>query len=117
MKKITDTVLADNILKFSTLLSFMILLFVSGIIAISYANLPPYVPFFNSLPWGTERLFSSIVVIVLPLAFLFVIIVNILLSAHLYTKHALMARMVSFNGLLVMTLGFLAYLQIMLLVL
>jgi hypothetical protein len=87
------------------------------IIAISYPNLPPYIPFFNSLPWGTDRLFSSIVVIFLPVTFLIIIIINTLLSARLYTTHVLMARMISFNGLLVMTLGFLAYLQIMLLVL
>jgi hypothetical protein len=117
MKKVINRVLSDNILKLSTILSFAILLLSSILIAFTYPSLPPYIPFFNSLPWGTERLFSSFVVIILPIVFLLLIITNVILSSQLYTKHALMARMVSFNGLLVMVLGFLAYLQIMLLVL
>lgn len=117
MKKITDKILSDNILKLSTILSFVLLLSSSMLIAFSYTSLPPYIPFFNSLPWGTERLFSSMIVIFLPILFLIVLIGNVLLSVRLYATNALMARMISFNGLLVMMLGFLAYLQIIFLVL
>ncbi len=117
MKKTIDILLSDNIMKLSAGTSFAILLLSTVLIGLLYSKLPPYIPFLNSLPWGAERLFSSIVVIFLPVVFLFVILLNNILSARLYSKHALMARMVSFNGLLVVLLGFLAYLQIVLLVL
>lgn len=117
MKKTINTVLSDNIMKLSTGLSFMVLLICTVLIAVLFSKLPPYIPFFNSLPWGTQRLFSSTVVIFLPIVFLFIIIVNNILSTYLYSQHALIARMVSFNGLLVVILGFLAYLQIVILVL
>lgn len=117
MKKTINTVLSDNILKLSAGMSFAVLLICTVLIAVLYNSLPPFIPFFNSLPWGTQRLFTSTALIFLPIIFLLVIIVNNVLSTYLYSKHALMARMVSFNGLLVVILGFLAYLQIVFLVL
>ncbi len=117
MKNVFNTVLSDNIIKISTGVSLILLIFITILIAFFYQKLPPYIPFFNSLPWGTERLFSSVVVVFLPVVFLSVIIVNTMISAYLYASHALIARMISFNGLLVIILGFLAYLQIVLLVL
>jgi hypothetical protein len=117
MKNAVSTLLSDNIIKVSFGVSFTVLLLFTGLIAFFYQKFPPFIPFFNSLPWGTERLFTSFAVIFLPLLFLTIIIINNALSAYLYSRHALMARMVSFNGLLVVVLGFLAYLQIVLLVL
>lgn len=117
MKKVFSIVMSDNIIKVSFGVSLIIVVLVSILIAIFYQKLPPFIPFFNSLPWGTERLFSSVIVITLPVIFLLVIMINNMLSAYLYAKHTLMARMISFNGLLVIILGFLAYLQIILLVL
>lgn len=117
MKKAVNTLLSDNIIKISAGFSFTVLLLFTVLIAVFYNRLPPYIPFFNSLPWGTQRLFSSMVIIFLPAVFLSIIIINNSLSAYLYSRNALMARMVSFNGLLVVILGFLAYLQIVLLVL
>ncbi len=117
MKNAFNTLLSDNIIKVSSGASFLLLLIATLLIAFFYQKLPPYIPFFNSLPWGTERLFSSVIVVFLPLIFLLVLIINNALSAYVYEKHALIARMISFNGLLVILLGFLAYLQIVLLVL
>lgn len=117
MKKAFNTLMSDNIIKVSFGVSLIVVVLVSILIAFFYQQLPPYIPFFNSLPWGTERLFSSVVILTLPIIFLLVIIINNILSAYLYNKHTLMARMISFNGLLVIILGFLAYLQIVLLVL
>ncbi|HRN96331.1 MAG TPA: hypothetical protein PLD54_02710 [Candidatus Levybacteria bacterium] len=117
MKKTINILLSDNIIKMSAGISFTVLLVCTILIAVFYTKLPPYIPFFNSLPWGTQRLFSSIGVIFLPIIFLVIILLNNALSAYLYSQHALMARMVSFNGLLFVILGFLAYVQIVLLVL
>lgn len=117
MKKTFNILFTDNIIKVSFSASIFLLLVASVLILLLYQKLPPYIPFFNSLPWGTERLFSSVIVVFLPLIFLLILFINNALSAYLYGKHALIARMISFNGLLVIFLGFLAYLQIVFLVL
>lgn len=117
MKKTFNILFSDNIIKVSFSASIFLLLVATLLIALLYQQLPPYIPFFNSLPWGTERLFSSIIVVFLPIIFLLVLFINNALSAYFYERHALIARMISFNGLLVIILGFLAYLQIVFLVL
>ncbi len=116
MKKASNIVLSDKILRLSVALSSIGLLMITTLVIINYTKLPPYVPFFNSMPWGVERLFPSYIVLSLPVLVLMVIVGNNILSVLLYTKHTLIARMLSFNGLIFVFLGMLAYLQILFLV-
>lgn len=116
MKDGFNVIISDKILRISIGLSLCFLLIVTALIAVFYQQLPPFIPFFNSMPWGTDRLYTSLVVVFVPLVFLLVLFANTVISIKIYQKHTLFARMVSFNGLLFVVLGFLAYVQILLLV-
>lgn len=106
----------DKTLKFSTILALLVIAACSALVVFYQSKLPPYVPFFNSFPWGVERLVSSKGVMLIPGVLIIVYVINTLLSVWIYNAHALLARILSFNTLLLIILGFLAYLQILFLV-
>jgi hypothetical protein len=109
-------IFTDKIVRLSGGISLFLLLVVTMLIALFYRHFPPLIPLLNSLPWGTDRLFSSVAIVFIPLILLSVIILNTLFAARMYVKHTLLARILSFNALLFVILGFLAYLQILLLI-
>ncbi|HVT01467.1 MAG TPA: hypothetical protein VHE53_04515 [Patescibacteria group bacterium] len=86
------------------------------VIGLFYAKLPPLVPFLNSQRWGVDRLYPAWATLLIVPGIIIVFIVNNLLSAIFYKKNTLIARILSFNSLLFVTLSFLAFLQIIFLV-
>lgn len=76
-------------------------------ILFSYGNLPPFIPIFNQLPWGEERLGSTFTIFIPVLVALLIFIINILTSAFIYKKTPLVARMLAAVSLLTSTIAFL----------
>lgn len=116
MKNNLESLLQDRTAKFSIISSIAIIIVYVVLVGVSFTKLPPLLPLFNSLPWGTARLAPVDAVFVFPVLFLTIFILNNLAAAKIYRKQILMARVVSFNSLLVIILGLLAYVQILLLV-
>lgn len=113
MKEKFRILVDDQFTRISLILSLLFIIPLIAIIFFTYASLPPYIPFFNSMPWGEERLFSSQVVIFLPIIFVLVFAMNLLQATFVYAKYTLVSRIVMFNSFLFLLLSLLAYLQIL----
>jgi hypothetical protein len=113
MKDKFSLILTDQFVKISLLLSFLFLIPLIVIIIVTYGSLPPLIPFFNSMPWGEQRLAYSSVAIFLPLLLVGFFVGNIFQAVSSYKKYVLVARIVLFNCFLFLLLGLLAYLQIL----
>lgn len=108
--------LNDKLIKIAIFTSFILIIVQTILTFIFSPNLPPLIPLFNSRPWGTERLFASTAIYFLPVSFVIVFLFNNILSASIYKKNTLTSRILSFNSLLFMLLGILAFMQILFLV-
>lgn len=113
MKEKFSLIISDQFIRICLLLSFIFLIPLIVIIIATHPNLPPLIPFFNSMPWGEDRLVFSGVTIFLPLLLLVIFISNLMLATFAYSKYVLVARIVLFNCFLFLLLGLLAYLQIL----
>lgn len=111
-----DIFLKDNVIKLSSVISFLLFITGVGMVIFTYQSLPSYIPFFNSFPWGSERLAPSFYVLFLPVAFLGILIINYLLAMVIYDKYTILARILSINVFLFLIFGVLAYAQILFLV-
>lgn len=76
-------------------------------ILFSYGNLPPFVPIFNQLPWGEQRLGPTLAIFVPVLVAFLILVINIFTSALIYKKTPLVARMLAATSLLSSILIFL----------
>lgn len=117
MKEKFNLLLQDQFVRISLLLSLLFIVPLVLLIIFSYSKLPPLIPFFNSMPWGEERLYFSKITILLPLLLLIVFILNILQAVFVYKKYVLLSRIVLFNCFLFLLLSLLSYLQILFLTL
>lgn len=106
----------DRFIRYSFIVTFLLVVASSIIVVFSYTSLPPLSPVFNSMPWGISRLYDSRIVIFLPIAMISVVILNTVMIISIYKKYTLLGRIVSFNSLLFCLLGTLAYLQILFLI-
>lgn len=106
----------DSFIKYSLILSIAFIVINSLIIIIFYGNMPPYIPFFKSMPWGEERLAFYNTILFFPITSLLVIVVNYFLSILIYKKYTLISRILSANAFLFSFLAFISYLQIILLI-
>ena len=73
-------------------------------ILFSYRNLPPFIPIFNQLPWGEQRLGPTLTIFIPVLVALLILIINILTATITYKKIPLVARMLAAVSLLASTL-------------
>lgn len=69
-------------------------------ILFSYRNLPPFIPIFNQLPWGEQRLGPTLTIFIPVLVALLILILNIFTAAFIYKKTPLVARMLTAISLL-----------------
>lgn len=113
MKEKFNLILSDQFARTSLLLSLVFIIPLIAIILFTYSKLPPLIPFFNSMPWGEERLAPSGIAIFLPFILLLILVGNMLLAILVYKKYVLIARITLFNSFLFLLLGLLAYLQIL----
>lgn len=108
--------LKDNIVRISLSTSLLLLFAQSALLFITYKDLPPYVPVFNSMPWGDDRLFTSQILFFLPLLLLLIFLINNFFGTLFYKKYTLASRILSFNAFLFIILGIVGYVQILILI-
>lgn len=113
MKEKFNLLLADQFIKISLSLSLLFIIPLIILIIATFSKLPPLIPFFNSMPWGEERLYTSRAIIFLPVILTIVFVFNLFLATGIYKKYALISRIVLFNCFLFLLLSLLAYLQIL----
>lgn len=76
-------------------------------ILFSYGKLPPFVPVFNQLPWGEQRLGNQITIFIPVLASLLIFAINIFIGTLIYKKIPIISRMLAAISLLTGILTFL----------
>jgi hypothetical protein len=111
------TLFADKIVKQSGIASSVLLLLALLYLAVLYRSLPPFVPLFNQLPWGTERLGSKVMVFLPVVSVLVLFAVNMLVSRFIYEKMPLVVRMIGITTFFISVITFIFIIRITLLVL
>lgn len=106
----------DRTVLFSLMAATMLTIAHAAILTLSYSSLPPFLPLFNQLPWGEERLGEKHLVF-LPLALAASSLLgNSFLSTALYRRVSLVSRMSAVTALLVSVLALLFVIRTILVV-
>lgn len=107
MKKFFKYIIRDKTARFGFLGAFILSILVFFYILLTYKNLSPFIPIFNQLPWGEQRLGVTLTIFI-PLLIDWVIIVfNLFISAIIYQKMPLVSRMIAMTTFIVTLLTFL----------
>ncbi len=117
MKKIINTLLLDKIIRLDLIVSTILLFGTLLFVIISYRKLPPYLPLFNQMPWGDERLGQRIEVFIPLLLAAAICMGNTILSYYLYQKMPLVSRMLSIASFIISLFTAIFLLRISMLVL
>lgn len=117
MKEFIKNIKADRITFNSFLVSFIVLIVTFIVIAINYLSLPPYIPIFNQLPWGNERLTQTPGIFITTVIYIFILLFNIGFASILYKKsNPLLGRVIASITLLLSVMNLLFTLRTILLV-
>lgn len=116
MKGRISILIKDRFILYTTSLTLIFLASSIALILFSYSSLPPLVPFFNSMPWGVDRLYDSNITLISPFVLVGITLLNTVVCLFIYKGFILLSRIISFNSLLFCLLATLAYLQILFLV-
>ena len=112
MKKFFKFIREDKIIYWGFLLSCLFLFGSFALIAVFYTQLPPFLPLYNKMPWGYDRIGKKIeLFIYLALALVFFII-NFTATFHTYKKAALLARLICMTTVMVCFFVFVFMIQI-----
>lgn len=111
-----NLLLKDSGTKYFLLLCIVFIIAQIILTGFFYSKLPPLIPFFNSLPWGTERLSPPLFIFAVPAGVIIILLLNIYISTRIYLKHALIARILMVNVFLISLLGLMAIAQMLLLI-
>lgn len=98
---------SDKIISWGNIITFVIILLSLLFIALQFRILPPYVPIFNQLPWGEDRLGSTLMIFLPVMGVIFVSLTNIFISSAIYTKSQIISRMLTVSSILSSFLSFL----------
>lgn len=88
----------DKAIIWSFLISIFFVFINFAYILLSFRKLPPFVPLFNQMPWGTERLGSKEQIFIPLLISLFISLANFVLSINTYAKSPLISRIFSITS-------------------
>lgn len=117
MKRVIKTLLLDKIIRLDLAISVILLFSTLLFIIISYRKLPPYLPLFNQMPWGDQRLGQRIEIFIPLLLATAIFIGNTILSYYLYQKMPLVSRMLSIASFIISLFTAIFLLRISMLVL
>jgi hypothetical protein len=116
MKEFINNIKSDKLALRGFLISFLLMLLTIVFILLNFSNLPPFIPIFNQLPWGNERLVSTLGVFIPTVIFGIIFIFNIIFTSIVYAKSPLIARMVAAVTLILAVMNFLFVIKIIMLV-
>jgi hypothetical protein len=95
MKERINQLFTDRLIRQSTLLTLLFLLFSILIVAITWQSMPPIIPLYNQQTWGDARLAAKFLLF-LPSVIVFIFVVLNLLFMHMYIRTMpLVARFLS----------------------
>jgi hypothetical protein len=95
MKNLINNIQADKLAFRGFVISLLLTLLTVLYILLNYSKLPPLVPVFNQLPWGNNRLVPVNGIFIPVIAFIVILIFNVLFSSIVYSKNPLIARIVA----------------------
>lgn len=110
-------ILSDNLFKMSVMSALFLIVLDILLLFVFLRKLPPLIPFFNSMPWGLDRLARPMFLFILFSSFIAVFFLNNFFGIILYKDFPLISRILSFSAFLFILLGLLGTIQIVLLVL
>jgi hypothetical protein len=114
MKNFINNIASDKLALRGFLISFLLTLFTVVYILLSYHNLPPFIPIFNQLPWGNDRLTATPGIFIPTIIFGLIFIFNLIFTSIVYSKSPLIARMVAAVTLILAFMNFLFIIKIIL---
>jgi len=107
MKAFFKDVASDKTITLAFFLNGLFIITIIIFILFSYGRLPPFIPIFNQLPWGEQRLGTTITIFIPVLVALLIFLINIFTSTITYKKIPLVSRMMAAISLLTSILTFL----------
>lgn len=107
MKKHFNSLKKDRLIFRLYIFSFIIIIINLIYILINFNQLPPLVPVFNQLPWGADRLSSTLGIFIPTAIASAMFFINILFSSISYSVSPLIARLIAITSFLTALLTFL----------
>lgn len=107
MKNFIENITSDKLALRGFFISFLLMLLTILYILINYSKLPPFIPIFNQLPWGNDRLTTPLGIFIPTIIFAIIFIFNIIFTSIVYNKNPLIARMVAAVTLILSFMNFL----------
>lgn len=107
MKEFFSEIGKDKTARFGFISAFVLSIITVIFILFTYGNLPPFIPIFNQLPWGEQRLGAQFTIFIPILATWIIIISNLFISRLMYNKTPLISRILAVTSSLVTILIFL----------
>ena len=95
MKEFFKDIIRDKTASFGFTSAFILSVITFIFILFTYKNLPPFIPIFNQLPWGEQRLGITLTILIPILADLLIIISNLVIATVIYQKTPLVSRMLA----------------------
>lgn len=101
MKKFFKDIKNDRITRLGFVIALLLAVCIFVFTLFKYRGLPPFIPLFNQLPWGSQRL-GETPTIFIPLAVVFFIFAtNLIIASFVYQKMPLVARILASTSLVV----------------
>ena len=117
MKGLFKNIVLDKTTRLGFASTFGILLITLIFVFFYYNRLPPFIPIFNQLPWGEQRLGVKSAIF-LPTSIASVILTcNFILASLVYKKIPLVSRILAISSLTLFTLVFFFTIRTILLIL
>ncbi|MDP3941503.1 MAG: hypothetical protein Q8Q49_04310 [bacterium] len=116
MREHFATLTSDKITRATMGLTIVFFVLQLGFILFSLRGLPPYLPIFNQLPWGVERLGTTTSIFLPLLIAVICSVTNLILASITYSLMPLVARVMGVTSFLVMLLCFIFTLRTILLI-
>lgn len=107
MKEFTKDIRNDKITQRGFLGGIIIIVLSIIYILFSYSSLPPFIPLFNQLPWGEQRVANTIGIFIPSATAFLILILNVIFSSIVYKKAPLISRILAITSLLIAILTFL----------
>jgi len=115
MKEFFKEIRNDKTITSAFFINIFFILITIICIVLFYGKLPPFIPAFNQLPWGEQRLGRTFTISIPVLVALLIFVINVFISASVYKKIPLISRMLAAVSLLTGILTFIFVLKTILL--
>ena len=79
MKEFFKDILQDKTITSAFFINIFLIISAIAYILFSYGKLPPFIPVFNQLPWGEQRLGSQFTIFIPILSALLIFVINIVI--------------------------------------